>query len=357
MITALAAALLWIGAGTRLWRWRPEGETSFVGAGLIFASLAMHLTLNTAAVDQLIDRAAGNASILVLFTTKLACICVASWGSLLLITDPDLSTSLHRSAGVHLTAIAVTLMLSTTLFLSAGEIPNTDAKTWDAVYLLEPGFAGAGVVGMIYPGAMTAAVAWASLREVRARTAMSWGLALIGLGAATFTAYAFLRIAHIMIGRYSLITPAPNLLPLTGILAVLGGLLAIIGCTYISVYKWRVGRATLLEVASLNKTLLDKFPGNRRPSSRGTAVSRQARHRVTEIVDSLSTYGNDAGLPDAGPVLSSEQAAQAISDWVISGEASPELSLASLAGARDPAWVRTIARTFDATVEQNRPVQ
>ncbi len=352
------APLMWIAFASRAWRWWWSRTWVLGSMSLAILAPALHLTMNTpfgeAAVQELVPFSNFSTALrIVLFNAMAASLGVLTFAV----------TSTHervkRGAAV-LSAIAVVGSLSAVaIFVATPQMPQVAGGfQFDQAYGHLPGYAEAGIAGVVFPGVLCPVLIVMSVRAADLRSLGGWSLTLWATGLVAVTIWAWIRFVYFVMVRYGAAPHTPVVFKITSAVAAVGVLAIFVGLMLSPVVSWVRARLVLLGVGSVYRELVARWPGVRRQSRRGSSADEKADDRITELFDALSmeTGAMDSGIAHAAGAPPTEVAvkptemATAVAQWLVHGRRRPALSSENIQAVLDDEserrWALMLAKAY-----------
>lgn len=354
MITGLAAALLAVAAGTRLYRWWYRRSLTLAGTFLALACMSLHMLLNVQSFEAIVRDAFG---VRMPSALKVMVVCGICVGTAIAFTDVTSKGGQRATLiRIHIALSLLTAALSFAFFFSTPWPSNVDNRTFDNEYAHLPGHAEGLMLGMAYPFLLCLMVAIVSIAQADRKTVTGRALFLVFPGAAILTVYAALRIGYLAAARYGLIEPTPTPFAISRLFALTGVLFLTAGLAVSLTLNWLAARSDHRRFSALWEELMERWPGALRDSNRGSSTADRVDDRAAELLDALSLEVEHSDLP-AGIPLPSEMASAAIADWLITSRVADGLGYHSffLDTEKTPtAWASELGNAYRTALESER---
>jgi hypothetical protein len=355
MIHAIAAVVLLLAAATRFRRWRARRSLVLAGSVVILVCMSLHMAINVQQVEDAVRSATGDG---MPTAVKMLLVCGICVGTAIVFTDVTAQHERHRKLLVF--HVATSIVLAILAFVVFYRQPWPDGVTdreFDRDYAFLPGYADGLALGMVYPFLLCAMVTVVAIVQADRRTITGRTLLLIVPGAAILTTYAGLRIGYLVAARFGVVEPTTTPLEITRFLAAAGAFLLAAGVLAGLAMNRRQARRALPQFANLHRELLSRWPGTQRESRPHSSEMEKVDDRAVEVMDALSLEADFSSVPRRNPFTLDDRAADLIAQWLVTGEAPPELGHESLScppGVITTDWVCSLGRAYDRATHNER---
>lgn len=346
--TIVLSVLLWWVAFTRVRRWRQSHSVLALGIAVVFVCMAAHTTVNVGPVDRFVSNAIGvaNAASAVKQGLFLG-MCLGAALLLVALCVHDAGAQRRWVGPLSLGTVGA-IVVAVVLFLGAADAPQArDGYQFDQLYGHLPGYAESAAFVMVVAAVLCTIITVVVVHGWDLGTPAGRGLAIVAVGVAVLSVYAWMRAGYIVAARAGWVEPSTHVFDVSTELALVGSVLTMLGFTWASIERFFMGRSQRRDFAELYQVLVkQRWPGVMRESWSALVPARQVSDRASEVLDALSMQADEDGLPERGRPATPESIAR----WVCTGESGG----VGVDGLRPPSgtdtvkWVRAVGKAFEA---------
>lgn len=330
MIATVLAPLMWLVVLTRAWRWWWSRGTVLGITTVALSVIAVHLTLITPHAESLLQAAIpapnfSNAIRMILFNFMAA---AAGAVALAIVYEPERVVRWAKSLVV--TAVLGSAV-AVAIFVATPPQPQVSGGfEFDLTYSHLPGYAEAGMAAALFAAFLCPALLVMTVRPADLNSITGWSLALLSLGLAMASAWAWIRLGYFVAVRYAGLDPNATTFEVARIVSGVAVFSIIAGMLLAPIATWFRARRVMGDLQPLHTEMVRRWPGVVRPSPRGSTAEIHVADRMSEVLDALSMEMTQEGIPAIGRAASAPETAAAVATWLVDEQRTAALGCESI---------------------------